>query len=114
MLQGTQRQSERDIFKKQAKSDSAYQRFMRDADNLLAWDVPGQATQRKGNQTDSSAAYICSRQPSSIFCFQVCSRLRKVQQSALQAYLKYCEANSQHDDLCGQKSGGSSEARSVW
>ncbi|CAE7737340.1 unnamed protein product, partial [Symbiodinium microadriaticum] len=47
----------------QAKSDSTYQRFMRDADNLLAWDVPGQA------------------------------------------YLKYCEANSQHDDLCGQKSG---------
>jgi len=47
----------------EAKSDSAYQRFMRDADNLLAWDVPGQA------------------------------------------YLKYCEANSQHDDLCGQKSG---------
>ncbi|CAE7671536.1 unnamed protein product, partial [Symbiodinium pilosum] len=47
----------------QAKSDGSYQRFMADGDNLLAWDMPGQA------------------------------------------YLKYCEANSKHDDLCGQKSG---------
>ncbi|CAE7302479.1 unnamed protein product [Symbiodinium natans] len=47
----------------QAKSDVAYQRFMRDGDNLLAWDMPGQA------------------------------------------YLKYCEANSQHDGLCGHNSG---------
>ena len=51
-----QQQTERAIFKKQAKSDSTYQRFMRDADNLLAWDVPGQATQSRSKIASCIAA----------------------------------------------------------
>ena len=61
-------------------------------------DRPRRAETKSHHVLQPSALLLCFQAPGS-------GRVQK-EYRCFQAYLKYCEANSQHDDLCGQKSGG--------